>query len=49
MSKINNKRLRQDGSLLPFLFLIVVKGLVDVVTQAEKKKLIDNIEIRERD
>ena len=42
------KSLRQGDPLAPFLFLIVAEGLAGVVRQAEEKKLVESIEVREK-
>ena len=42
------KGLRQGDPLAPFLFLIAVEGLAGVVRQAEEKKLVESIEVGEK-
>ena len=42
------KGLRQGDPLTPFLFLIAAEGLAGVVRQAKEKKLVESIEIGEK-
>jgi len=42
------KGLRQGDPLAPFLFLIAAEGLARVVRQAEEKKLVESIEVGEK-
>ena len=40
-----NRGLRQGNPLAPFLFLLVAKGLSDLVREAEKKDLFDGVHV----